>query len=186
MHPNAAIRPRTAVRRLLLIQAELRQQENNNSQAKRLRARQQALRQNALVLQARCAAQVAAHTKAIIAEHVKEFEETLAGILAFEAQHEKDTRDRQQARAVQQGLQGGQGVQGVQGLSHGTWLTGVRKTSLVDSIVNRVCDTDQGEKERARRARRSVLGEGLGGGGGEGGAGGTNTEMITFLLKILS
>ena len=186
MHPNAAIRPRTAVRRLLLIQAELRQQENNNSQAKRLRARQQALRQNALVLQARCAAQVAAHTKAIIAEHVKEFEETLAGILAFEAQHEKDTRDRQQARAVQQGLQGGQGVQGVQGLSHGTWLTGVRKTSLVDSIVNRVYGPRGEGASKKGRARRSVLGEGLGGGGGEGGAGGTNTEMITFLLKILS
>ena len=50
---------------------------------------------------------------------------TLAGILDFEAQQAVDQRERQDSLALRQGL------------SHGTWLMGVRKKSLVDSIVNR-------------------------------------------------
>ena len=46
-------------------------------------------------------------SQALIAEHVREFEVTLAGILDFEAQQAEDKRERQESLALRQGLSHG-------------------------------------------------------------------------------
>jgi len=128
MHPAAAVRPRTAVRRLILIQGEIRQQQKKKMEAKKLRAEE---RRRALEQQQREAADAAAkarETQQLIAAAMQEFEDTLAGILEFEQAQVEAKRAQQTA------------MSGENGVGHQNWLCAPRtrkKPSLAESIIHR-------------------------------------------------
>jgi hypothetical protein len=122
MHPAASVRPRTSMRRLMLIQEELRkqgkkrlekQQKRQDMEAARLRMHDEQVRDSSLKAQQR---------KALIADVMKEFEETLAAIVEFERAQDERRSVREQA-----------------GTHVGHWLKpfSAKKPSLSDSILNR-------------------------------------------------
>lgn len=126
MHPTAAVRPRTAVRLLMLIQSEIRQREKKKMESKKQRAEER----RCAVMQSdqaqREAAAKAQETEQLIAATVEEFEQTLAGILEFE-QAQLDARRAKQAAISDQN-----------GVKHQSWLCEPRvrkERSLVESII---------------------------------------------------
>ena len=126
MHPTAAVRPRTAVRRLMLIQSEIRQREKKKMESKKQRAEER----RCAVMQSdqaqREAAAKAQETEQLIAATVEEFEQTLAGILEFE-QAQLDARRAKQAAISDQN-----------GVKHQSWLCEPRarkELSLVERII---------------------------------------------------
>ena len=96
-HPVAAVRPATAMRRVLMIQSELREKEKRRLDAKRQRAEVEAGLRCAEEERAREARARAEETRAVIAVQVKEFEEMLHGILQFQQEQEEAARAKQKA-----------------------------------------------------------------------------------------
>jgi hypothetical protein len=126
MHPTAAVRPRTAVRRLMLIHSEIRQREKKKMESKKQRAEERRCALMQLDQAQREAAAKAQETEQLIAATVEEFEQTLAGILEFE-QAQLDSKRAKQAAISDQN-----------GVKHQSWLCEhrVRKQfSLVESII---------------------------------------------------
>ena len=131
MHPHAATRPRTSVRRLILIQNQIRQENHAKSLKHKLRRQQEAAGRFAKEKVDQELAVMIEKRRVEIEEISAQYEQTMAAILDFERQQIEKKREKEDAER--------EAAQKMSGARRSVLFPPLRekRRSLVDSIISR-------------------------------------------------